>query len=264
MIPSYGAKYTVGIHGGNVNHTIIEDFKAAASATTGYVWHRNHTGTTAINVVFSFAMVDAAAGDIKGYIDWPTASQATPIHFMGLNGESGISGSDTEQYNPTVEIPSITDGNGGSVSTVYDAFGSQSDILQGGTYSALTNSTSAAASLSGTTLASIPSLTGKNICFSMKARMAVGITPYNQVGAYFILSDKTNSRVWQYGGGDTNPNIQEGVYPTVIDPDAGFEWEDIGTVTLSSCDTIVLGYAKNTTQNETFYYSPIVLLENGS
>jgi len=261
MVPSHGAKYVAGTNAGNCNITVLEDFQESAAATTGYVWHRNHTGTTSINGVFSFALVDAGSNELKAYLDWSANPPVTPIHFMGLSGESGISASDTAQYDPTTEISSISDGYGGTVSTIYDALGYQENIMQGGTYTTLTNSNSEAASVSGSVLASIPTLTGKNICFSTKPRFTNGISSYSEVGAYFILSDQTNSRVWMYGGNDTSPNIQEGVYPILIDPDGGYEWEDIGTVTLSNCDTLVVGFNKPTTDNESLYYSPIVLLE---
>lgn len=260
LIPEHGAKFVTGFHTGSQNQTIIEDFQPTAAATTGYTWRRNHTSITTI-LVFAFAMVDDGTGKTRAYVDHQTNPICTPIHMMGLNGESGISASDTAAFNPTTAIPNITDGTGASVSTIYDAPLFQANALQGGAFALRQTSNSAAASLCGTILTTMPSLTGKNICFSPKYRLATGLSNYNEVGAYFILSDQTNSRVWMYGGKDTNPNIEEGVYPVVIDPDGGYEWEDIGTVTLANCDTIVVGFNKPSTDNEDLYMSPVVQLE---
>ena len=209
MIPDYGAKFVTGFHTGALNQTIIEDFQPTASLTTGYTWRRNHTSITGINVVFAFAMVDSGAGLTKPYIDWTTSPIVTPIHMMGLNGESGISSLDTATLDLTTAIPNITDANGASVSTVYDAFASLANALQGGSYAARIASNSAAASIGATVLNSVPSLTGKHICFSPKYRLNTGLSNYAEVGAYFILSDQTNSRIWMYGGKDTDPSIEE-------------------------------------------------------
>lgn len=262
MIPEHGAKYITGMITSQMNQIIIEDFQPTATATTGYTWRRNHTSITGIDLVYAFVMVDSGAGVTKAYVDWATNPIVTPIHMMGYRGESGISSLDTATFDLTSAIPNINDANGDPVSTVYDTMQNTSDVLQRGTSSVKINSTSAAASIGATVLNSVPTLTGKHICFSPKFRLATGLADYTEVGAYFILSDQTNSRIWVYGGKDTNPKIEEGVYPVIIDPnEASLKWQDIGTVTLANCKTIGIGFNKPSSNNEDLYMTPVVLLE---
>lgn len=261
LVPSYGPRFI----GGNVllsgcGLMAVEHFAPTTTALPAYSWEQNLQSAVSINTVFSLVLVDDGTGNHRPYHSL-SAPPADFLHVMGYQGNGGLNGV-TPRYSPTTEVPSINDGGGTPVSTVYSATTSQWNIIQGGNIATHIQATSASLVLAGSQLASISNDldNGKLICLSVKTLFTSPLLPYSQIGAVFGLGDGTNERIWHFAAGDTSPNITEGFYPIVIDPDGGFEYQDNGTITLDNMDRVYIGYRNPTSSSASIYYSPVTTL----
>ena len=266
MIPAHGTRLVAGWHSATDGMMVVESFHPDTTATAAYPWERNHPSLTNINAVYTFVLVDDGTGQTRSFIDWNTNPVVTPIHWMGASGHGGQNTS-TASADPTIYIPSIYNDSGSAVTTAYAAYGYQTNIIQGGNYSASQGVTTKSLRIAASILSGIPSLSGKNICLSPKFSAITPISKRGDVGVVFGLSDGTNTRIWNIGGSNTNPNPTDGYFPVLIDPDGGYEWDaasgggDIGTVTLSSCDRVITGFQTVDNNNIYVFWSPIVLTE---
>lgn len=240
---------------------------AASVSVTGPVYTSNYNSTWS-NWFGTIAIKDDGNNNRAGSPD-PSNKAATLLHLIGGAGYSGHLNGTATTYDPTAEIPSITNDNSSySDSTLYDAIDSGDSLVVGMSNGSIENASATSDILiAGSDFdTTAKDLSGKVLGISYQGPTR---TPSSSVGKVFGLSDKTNSRLWQIDASDISPNGSDFALSSTIEVDGGFHIDDISTFNSSSVDALIIGAEINsgTLGQSTFgflYDLQTMVIKNGT